>query len=217
VSARNPSSGSLASSSSYHSEEIKAAESVHINQAFSSSSSSSSESSVGCSVISSATARPTVSVHIRNGPGTSTPSTPLLNRPTAAQAGHTYRIPRLTTENAVTAVARRVAASLPNDPIRETQALRTRHTRAGSRLQRLESSAIRKPERKLWKCALCKLTLTSAKAKTDHLGGRRHKARLAGKESHFCHPCGRDFTTELDLERHQKGRRHLAVVSSQNR
>jgi hypothetical protein len=193
---------------------------VHIDQAFSSSSSSSfsSASSVGCSVISSATARPTVSVYIRNRLGTSsTPSTPLLERPTAAQAGHTYRIPRLTTENAVTAIAHAVATRLPTNPTRETQALRTRHTRAGSRLQRLESSAIRKPKRKLWKCALCKLTLTSAKAKTDHLGGRRHKARIAGKESSFCHPCGREFTTELDLERHQKGRRHLAVVSSQNR
>jgi Zinc-finger double-stranded RNA-binding/Zinc-finger of C2H2 type len=217
VSARNPSSGSPASPSCYQSEEIKAAESVRSPQEFSSSSSSSSTSRAGCSSISSATACPTFSVHIRSRPGTSTPSIPLLDRPTAAQAGHTYRIPRLTTENAVTAVAHRVAACLPTNPIRETQALRTRHTRAGSRLQRLESSAVRKPERKIWKCALCKLTLTSAKAKTDHIGGRRHKARLAGKESHFCHPCGRDFITELDLERHQKGRRHLAVVSSQNR
>jgi hypothetical protein len=187
VSARNPSSGCPSSPSCYSSEAIRESQGV-------------------------------IQLPLSHTSSSTASSTMLLqDRPTAAQAGHAYRIPRLTTENAVTSTAYRVAAHLPEDPIRAVQALRTRHTRQGSRLQRLESAAVRKPERKLWKCTLCKLTLTSAKAKTDHLGGRRHKARVSAKKSHCCQACNREFVSELDLERHQKGRRHLRVVSFQNR
>jgi Zinc-finger of C2H2 type len=148
---------------------------------------------------------------------TASSTTLLHDLPTAAQAGYAYRILRLTTENSFTTTAYRVAGYHPEDHIRAVKTFRTRLTRQGSRLQRLESASARKPERQLWKCTLCTMTLTSAKAKTDHIDGRRHKARASCKKIHPCQAYNQEFIFELDVERHQKGRRHLRVVSLQNR
>lgn len=121
--------------------------------------------------------------------------------PTAPPRAAPYRIPR----------SAPLAPSTP--PRRRTAVLRERETRQGSRLSRLVTAATIVKQRKIWKCSTCQITLTSAKAKLDHLGGRRHKARLQAQEDYRCEPCNLNFLSAADLDRHRKGRRHFQVVA----
>lgn len=147
---------------------------------------------------------------------------PFLSQPTAAEAPQstTYHIPRLAVPTNPTTAAPRRTATAPAQPttsrLRRTSVLRERETRSGSRLTRLAVAATIPKQRRLWNCRLCSLTLTSAKAKYDHVNGRRHKARVEAQQDHYCGHCKLQFASALDLDRHIKGRRHLKVVSSRN-
>jgi hypothetical protein len=139
---------------------------------------------------------------------------PLCLHPVRAEepSSSNYRIQRLETAATVPPATAQVSPIVP----RRTAILRQRQTRSGSRLDRLAVATEIPKQRRLWNCRLCSLTLTSAKAKYDHINGRMHKARIEAQQDHYCEHSNQKFSSALDLERHIQGRRHLKVVSSRN-
>jgi hypothetical protein len=139
---------------------------------------------------------------------------PLRSHPVRAEepSSSNYRIQRLETAATVPPETAQVTPTVP----RRTATLRQRGTRSGSRLNRLAFATEIPKQRRLWNCRLCSLNLTSAKAKYDHINGRRHKARIEAQQDHYCGHFNQKISSALDLERHIQGRRHLKVVSSRN-
>jgi Zinc-finger of C2H2 type len=99
---------------------------------------------------------------------------------------------------------------------RSIAVLRERETRTGSRQARLAAASAIRNQRRLWKCSLCDLTLTSAKGKHDHINGRWHKERVEERHGYCCGPCDLQFSSARDMESRTKGRRHLRAIVSRN-
>jgi Zinc-finger of C2H2 type len=145
---------------------------------------------------------------------------PVVPAPLRSQPRAIDRIPRNATPTQPNGSAQSRRTSAQAQPTtatpRSIAVLRDRETRTGSRLARLAAASTIRNQRRLWKCSLCDLTLTSAKAKHDHINGRRHKARVEERHGYCCGPCDLHLSSARDLDTHTKGRRHLRAIASRN-
>lgn len=104
------------------------------------------------------------------------------------------------------------------EPPRRTLTPADRGSRRRSEVA-LERNAIRKQRRrtqqKFTRCRVCHVSVTSRRALYEHQQSRRHrqKANAPRPEELRCAPCLQTFESLDHLERHKRGRRHLAVVT----
>jgi Zinc-finger of C2H2 type len=145
---------------------------------------------------------------------------PVVPAPLSSQQISGDRIPRLATPTQPNGSAPNCWTSARAQPTtsapRSKAVLRERETRTGYRLARVSVASTIRNQRRLWKCNLCDLTLTSAKAKHDHINGRRHKARVEERHGYCCGPCDLQLSSARDLETQTKGRRDLRAIVSRN-
>lgn len=148
---------------------------------------------------------------LRSAPASAAPGAPFSSRPATTPVSTTASASSLPTRTSFV-----TEEPSPASPPRRSNPQRIRR-RTGVALER---NAIRR-ERKQgkrstsYKCRVCDLRLTSRKALFEHQGSRRHrnKANLPSEAARTCIPCNQVFESLDHLGRHQRGKRHLAVVS----
>lgn len=87
------------------------------------------------------------------------------------------------------------------------------------------SRAVTPPLKQEWRCALCKVKVTSEKDLNAHLLGSKHKAKLESLKKrngkpvvleisgrHWCILCDAKLATDVDLASHIGGKRHASRI-----
>ena len=134
-------------------------------------------------------------------PVSSTPRGEQVAKP--AVIGAPYRIPR--------SAPKPVRQPPVPKPSRTIQRIRRER---GEAAERRALRAERRPKKKKFTCRLCDITCTSRQALLDHKSSRRHKNKAENHgKSFICGPCNREFDSQNHLDRHERGKYHLRVVS----
>ncbi len=106
-------------------------------------------------------------------------------------------------------------APAPRPAPRPSRTIQRIRRERGEAAERRALRAERRPKRTKFTCRVCDVSCNSRRALVDHKASRRHRNRVASAGKQFiCHPCEREFDTETHLQRHQRGKYHLRVVSN---